>query len=143
VMEALRQSFRPEFLNRVDETVIFHSLGREHLRGIVDIQVANLAKRLAERKITLTLTDAARDHLAETGYDPAYGARPLKRAIQRLVFDPLAQALLKGEFAEGDSVVVDRPADAIGLTFRKGQAGTDTPASEGEGPGKRPAKKKG
>jgi ATP-dependent Clp protease ATP-binding subunit ClpB len=119
VLESLRQTFRPEFLNRVDETVIFHPLGREHLRGIVDIQVTNLAKRLAERKITLTLTDAARDHLSEVGYDPAYGARPLKRAIQRLVFDPLAQALLKGEFAEGDAVTVDRPHDAIALTFRK------------------------
>ncbi len=120
VLESLRQTFRPEFLNRVDETVIFHPLGKEHLRGIVDIQVTNLAKRLAERKITLTLTDAARDHLAEVGFDPTYGARPLKRAIQRLVFDPLAQSLLKGGFAEGDAVTVDHPPDAIALTFMKG-----------------------
>ncbi len=120
VLEELKESFRPEFLNRVDETVIFHPLGKEHLRGIVDIQVANLARRLEARKITLALTDAARDHLAEVGFDPVYGARPLKRAIQRLVFDPLAQALLKGEFAEGDSLKADWDGKGEKLTFTRG-----------------------
>ncbi len=117
VTEELRRHFRPEFLNRVDETVIFHALGRPEIRAIVDIQLRQLLGRLAERKITLELTDAARDLLAEQGWDPAFGARPLKRAIQRLVFDPLAQAILAGKFREGDKVTVDYPRGAESLTF--------------------------
>jgi ATP-dependent Clp protease ATP-binding subunit ClpB len=113
VMEAMRQHFRPEFLNRVDETITFHNLSRSDLVQIVEIQLTHLRKLLAERKIDLTLTDAARRHLAEAGYDPTFGARPLKRVLQREVQDPLAMALLSGEFVEGDTVRVDYKEDSI------------------------------
>jgi ATP-dependent Clp protease ATP-binding subunit ClpB len=107
VTAALRDHFRPEFLNRVDEAIVFRPLTRQQLGAIVDIQVRRLEQRLAERKIGLVLTDAARALLAERGWDPVYGARPLKRTIQRLVQDQLAMRLLQGEFAEGDTVTVD------------------------------------
>jgi len=103
----LKQSLRPEFLNRIDEIVVFKSLGREEIARIVSIQVAHLVKRLADKRITLTLTPAAVNLLAQEGYDPVYGARPLKRTIQRLVQDPLALKLLEGTFKEGDAVVAD------------------------------------
>jgi ATP-dependent Clp protease ATP-binding subunit ClpB len=106
VMTALRQQFRPEFLNRVDEIIIFHGLTKEHLKQIVDIQVSHLKKLLGSRQVEIELTDAVKEHLAEEGYDPAYGARPLKRVIQRQVQDPLALCLLQGEFGEGDRVRV-------------------------------------
>jgi ATP-dependent Clp protease ATP-binding subunit ClpB len=105
--EALRQHFRPEFLNRVDEVIFFHALGLEHMKAIVDIQIRGLLKRLEDRKIHVELTDAAKAFLVSEGYDPAYGARPLKRAIQRRVLDPLAMRVLEGEFHEGDRVTVD------------------------------------
>ena len=107
VEAALRATFRPEFLNRIDETVVFHRLGRDELRQIVDLQLTRVGARLASRRISLEVTDAARDALAEVGYDPAFGARPLKRAIQRLVENPLALRLLEGGARDGDSVVVD------------------------------------
>jgi ATP-dependent Clp protease ATP-binding subunit ClpB len=107
VMAALRQHFRPEFLNRVDEIIIFHGLTKEHLMEIVDIQVRRLQRLLADRQLEIELTDAARAYLAEEGYDPAYGARPLKRVIQRQVQDPLALGLLQGDYGEGDRVRVD------------------------------------
>jgi ATP-dependent Clp protease ATP-binding subunit ClpB len=113
VLEALRATFRPEFLNRIDEIVVFHPLTREHLGQIVEIQLGRLRGLLAGRKITLDLSDAARALLAERGYDPIYGARPLKRAIQQLVQDPLALALLRGDFSEGDTVVADVRGDQI------------------------------
>jgi ATP-dependent Clp protease ATP-binding subunit ClpB len=113
VLEALRQEFRPEFLNRVDEIVVFHSLSRDDLARIVDIQLEQLEKRLADRKLTLTLTDAARRFLAERGYDPVFGARPLKRAIQHDLQDALAMAMLEGEFGEGDTVRVDAAGDKL------------------------------
>jgi len=103
----LRDRFRPEFLNRVDEVVVFDALTREQLADIVDLQLARLRDRLAERRLSLEVTDAAKEALAEEGWDPAYGARPLKRAIQRLVENPLALELLEGRFAEGDVVRVD------------------------------------
>jgi ATP-dependent Clp protease ATP-binding subunit ClpB len=117
VMEALREHFRPEFLNRIDEIIFFHALGREHMKRIIDIQIGGLTRRLAERKIHVTLTDAAKEQLVRDGYDPAYGARPLKRSIQRRVLDPLAMRVLEGDFLEGDTVVVDAGPDA--LTFTK------------------------
>jgi len=117
VMEALRLHFKPEFLNRVDDILIFHRLSREQLRDIVTLQMARLKKLLAERQISLELTDAARDFLAEAGYDPVYGARPLRRAIQRHLQDKLAPLLLSGQFKEGDTILVD--ADGAGLTFQK------------------------
>ena len=101
-MDALREHFRPEFLNRVDEIIVFHALTREQMRTIIDIQLRGLMKRLEDRKIRVELTDRAKDLLIAEGYDPAYGARPLKRAIQRRVLDPLAMRVLQGEFREGD-----------------------------------------
>jgi ATP-dependent Clp protease ATP-binding subunit ClpB len=107
VMDALRGQFRPEFLNRVDEIVIFHNLVTAQLMEIVEKETQILAKRLAERKIALELTPNAKSLIAKEGFDPVYGARPIKRTIQRLVLDPLAQKVLSGEFKEGDTVVVD------------------------------------
>jgi ATP-dependent Clp protease ATP-binding subunit ClpB len=121
VMEAVQQHFRPEFLNRVDEIIIFQSLSVEQIKAIVEIQLGLLRKRLADRHITLTLTEAAQEALALAGFDPIYGARPLKRAIQRQVQDPLAQKLLAGEFKEGDHILVDADPEG-GLTFVKQEA---------------------
>jgi ATP-dependent Clp protease ATP-binding subunit ClpB len=120
VMDALREHFRPEFLNRIDEVIFFHPLGREHMKRIIDIQLGGLVKRLAERKIHVVLTDAAKDQLVQEGYDPSYGARPLKRTIQRRVLDPLALRVLEGDFVDGDNIIVD--ATAGGLIFEKQQA---------------------
>jgi ATP-dependent Clp protease ATP-binding subunit ClpB len=103
----MREHFRPEFLNRIDEIVVFAPLTREQLAEIVDLQLERLRARLAERTITLETTDAAKETLADAGWDPAYGARPLKRAIQRLVENPLALRLLEGDFADGDTIRVD------------------------------------
>lgn len=111
VMEVVRSHFRPEFLNRVDEIIIFRALGMEQIKKIVDIQIEHLRKRLAEKKIDLDLTDEAKNLVAEKGYDPVYGARPLKRTIQKLIQDPLANEILKGTFKEGDHVVVDVDKD--------------------------------
>ena len=118
VLESLRSHFRPEFLNRVDDIIIFHSLSLEHLKGIIEIQLAGLRKRLSERKLSITLTDNVKELLAKEGFDPTYGARPLKRAIQRVIQDPLALKLLAGEFGEGDTIAVD--AVKGGMVFRKG-----------------------
>ncbi len=107
VLEALRQHFRPEFLNRIDEVIFFHALGLEHMTKILDIQVRGLLTRLEDRKIHVELTDAAKAFLVSEGYDPTYGARPLKRTIQRRVLDPLAMRVLESEFREGDRVTVD------------------------------------
>jgi len=120
VMDALRDHFRPEFLNRIDEVIFFHALGREHMKQIIDIQVAGLMKRLEERKIHVTLTDRAKDQLVLEGYDPNYGARPLKRTIQRRILDPLALRVLEGDFVEGDVVTVDGTPG--GLVFEKQHA---------------------
>jgi ATP-dependent Clp protease ATP-binding subunit ClpB len=123
VQDALRLHFRPEFLNRVDEIIFFHSLGREHLKQIVDIQISALVRRLEERKIHVQLTDAAKERLVREGYDPTYGARPLKRTIQRRVLDPLAMRVLEGEFREGDTVTVDA-SEGDTLRFAKHQTVT-------------------
>ncbi len=116
----LHQHFRPEFINRVDEIIIFKPLTREQLTQIVDIQLQRLERRLLERNIRLRLTDSAKELLGERGWDPVYGARPLKRAIQRLVQDPLAIRILEGEFTEGDTVEVD--AQNGELVFRKAES---------------------
>jgi len=107
VMEAMRNNFRPEFLNRIDEIIIFHALNRSELRHIVKLQVHRLEKRLSDRKMSLRLADAALDFLAEVGYDPVFGARPLKRAIQRELETQIAKSILRGEFNEGDTIFVD------------------------------------
>ena len=106
VMDVVRAHFRPEFLNRLDEIILFHRLGQEHMGPIVDIQVARVQKLLADRKITLELTDGARAWLGRVGYDPVYGARPLKRAVQKYLQDPLAEAILRGEITDGETVHV-------------------------------------
>ena len=116
VMNVVRNHFKPEFLNRIDEIVVFHRLDESHIERIVEIQVEQLRERLADRGLGLELTDAALAHIARTGYDADFGARPLKRVIQREVADPIALALLKGDYPEGDVVVVDATADG-GLTF--------------------------
>jgi ATP-dependent Clp protease ATP-binding subunit ClpB len=113
VMEALRTHFRPEFLNRIDEIIFFHALRPEHLKQIIDIQISGLVRRLEERKIHVQLSDSAKDLLVQEGYDPSYGARPLKRTIQRRVLDPLALRVLEGEFREGDTVVVSAPGGEL------------------------------
>jgi ATP-dependent Clp protease ATP-binding subunit ClpB len=117
LMEALRLTFRPEFLNRIDEIVTFHSLGREELAKIVDIQLGDLRRRLAERKISIELTAEARERLAEMGFDPVFGARPLKRTIQRTIENPLAVEVLAGRLSEGDRVTVEPEGDAF--SFRR------------------------
>jgi ATP-dependent Clp protease ATP-binding subunit ClpB len=127
VLEALRQHFRPEFLNRVDDVVVFHALGREHLRRIVDIQLARLQARLADRHLELLFTDAAKDFLAERGFDPVYGARPLKRAIQSAVETVLAQKIVAGEVRDGERLRIDTGAG--GLVFRTEVAAESRAAS--------------
>ncbi len=119
VMEVLHREFRPEFLNRVDEIIVFRALQREHIRAIVDLQLSQVQPRLDEQEITMTLTDAAKDYLADAGFDPTYGARPLRRVIQKNVIHPLAREILKGSFVRGDEVVIDTTPD--GLVFRKSE----------------------
>jgi ATP-dependent Clp protease ATP-binding subunit ClpB len=113
VMDAVRAHFRPEFLNRLDETIIFDRLSRGDMDGIVDIQIARLARRLAKRQIGLELDEAAKTWLADEGYDPVFGARPLKRVIQRSLQDSLAEMLLAGDVADGDTVAVSAGADGL------------------------------
>jgi len=115
----VRASFRPEFLNRIDEIILFHRLKRREMTKIVDIQMARLAKLLLDRKITIALEPAAREWLADKGWDPAYGARPLKRVIQKAVQDPLAELMLSGRIKDGEKVVIS--AGKSGLVFN-GQA---------------------
>jgi ATP-dependent Clp protease ATP-binding subunit ClpB len=128
VTELMQATFKPEFLNRVDEIIIFHRLSLEHIKGIVDIQLGLLRKRLAERDIHLEITDAAKMYLAQQGYDPAYGARPLKRLIQKEIQDRVALALLKGEFRDGDTITVDERN--LGLVFEKIEEKAPQPTSE-------------
>jgi ATP-dependent Clp protease ATP-binding subunit ClpB len=118
VTNALRQHFRPEFLNRVDDIIIFRPLGKAEIEHIIDLQLKKLERLLSERKLTLELTPEAREVLATEGYDPAFGARPLKRAIQRLLQNPLALAVLEGRFGEGDHIIVERDPKGE-LTFKK------------------------
>jgi ATP-dependent Clp protease ATP-binding subunit ClpB len=127
LLELLKQSFRPEFLNRIDETVIFNRLGKKEIAKIVDIQLERLAARLLDRKITLKLTQGAKETLAERGYDPQFGARPLKRTIQADLENPLAKAIIAGKIKEGDTVTADRNPDlraAEALAFKKGASRT-------------------
>jgi len=119
--ERLKGAFKPEFLNRVDETIVFESLGKEQIRSILDILISHLAERLEEKRMSLELSDAAKDFISERGYDPAFGARPLRRAIRDLVENPLAKLLLAGDFVEGDIVLGDVSPEGEGeLLFSKG-----------------------
>jgi ATP-dependent Clp protease ATP-binding subunit ClpB len=119
VLELLRQGFKPEFLNRVDDVIIFRPLGQEEIARIVELQIAQVAKLVHDRKLTLEVTPAARSLIAAEGYDPVYGARPLKRAIQRMLQNPLAMAVLEGEYVEGDTIKVDRAKEGTALAFKR------------------------
>ena len=117
VMIEVKKTFRPEFLNRLDEIIVFHELNEEQLRQVVDLLAKDLQKRLAERKLSVEISEKAKSWLAKEGYDPVYGARPLRRALEKYVENPLAVKVLGGEFKEGDTIVVDTGDD--GLTFTK------------------------
>ncbi|HEY6107925.1 MAG TPA: AAA family ATPase, partial [Gemmatimonadales bacterium] len=123
VMELLRQGFKPEFLNRVDDVIIFRPLGQEEIGRIVELQIERVKKLVQDRKLTLEITPAAKALIATEGYDPVYGARPLKRAIQRLLQNPLAMAVLEGEYGEGDTIKVDRAKEGTALAFERVPAG--------------------
>jgi ATP-dependent Clp protease ATP-binding subunit ClpB len=112
----VRQAFKPEFLNRLDEIVMFDALGKEELAHIVDLQLQAFDKRLAPRRITVTVTESARQWLTENGYDPAYGARPLRRLVQTAIGDPLARMLIAGQVLDGQHVVVDTEGDGLSLS---------------------------
>src|SRR5207253_6248630 len=116
VMEIVRGHFRPEFLNRLDDVILFHRLAAQHMGPIVDIQVTRLGTLLADRKIRLDLSEAARHWLGRVGYDPVYGARPLKRAVQKYLQDPLADKILAGEIADGSTIRVDEGDGQLVLT---------------------------
>jgi len=116
VLGVVGEHFRPEFINRIDDVVVFHPLEAEHIRRIVDIQLEYLRRRLGEREIALSLEPSARDRLAEAGFDPVYGARPLKRAIQQQLENPLAQRILRGDFGSGDTIRVSAEGGVLGFT---------------------------
>jgi ATP-dependent Clp protease ATP-binding subunit ClpB len=131
VMDELRAQFRPELLNRLDEVIVFHKLGKEHIRRVVDLQMTRFAKRLSDREIKLSISDAAKDWLGDVGYDPTFGARPLKRAIQKHLENRLAEDLLAGRYEAGDTIVVDTaPAAGVsgggGLVFKHERAAAPT-----------------
>jgi ATP-dependent Clp protease ATP-binding subunit ClpC len=125
VLSEVRRFFRPEFLNRVDEVIVFRPLDREQMEAIVEIQLRDLVERLRERKLTISLTQSARDLLVQEGFDPQYGARPIKRALRRLLEDPLSEELLRNRFSEGATIQVDRDGDR--LVFRESQPAAPGP----------------
>ena len=127
VMDAVRSHFRPEFLNRLDETIIFDRLSREDMTGIVSVQLLLLYNRLSSRKIMLSLSDAAQKWLADEGYDPVFGARPLKRVIQRALQDPLAEMILAGDISEGETLAVDASTDGLIIGDRLSQSNQKAP----------------
>jgi len=129
VLSELRKAFRPEFLNRLDEIIVFHSLSEEHLKEIVEIQLSGLRKRLEERHVTIDLSDEARTRLVRSGYDPNYGARPLKRAIQREIETPLAKRIVGGEIRDGQVVRIEADPAGSGLVFRSGAASPEEQAA--------------
>jgi ATP-dependent Clp protease ATP-binding subunit ClpB len=122
VTEVVRSTFKPEFLNRVDEMIIFHALGRKEIKKIIEIQLGYLDKRLAEKKLSVRLSESAKELLVDQGFDPVYGARPLKRAIQKMIQDPLALKLLEGDFPEGEHIEVDVKPTTKEIVFNKGQS---------------------
>jgi len=128
VMEELKRSFRPEFLNRIDEVIVFHSLSREDVKAIVDLMLRRVHEQLKAKDVDIELTDDAKTLLAEKGYDPALGARPLRRTIQRLVEDPLSEKLLWKEFKAGETIIVHAQGDEI--VFERAPVSPDTPPVE-------------
>jgi ATP-dependent Clp protease ATP-binding subunit ClpB len=127
VREAIRAELRPELLNRIDEIVVFHSLGRAELARIVEIQLGRLSRLLEEKQLRLELTERAKQAVGRAGYDPVYGARPLKRALQRMVLDPLAMKVLQGDFKPGDTVRVDASASDDVLSFTRVEGAREQP----------------
>jgi ATP-dependent Clp protease ATP-binding subunit ClpA len=119
LLDALRQTFRPEFLNRIDDIIVFNSLSKDHLTVIIDLQLARVGKMLADRGLKIEVTPAAKEVIMNDGYDAAYGARPMRRSIQRLIQDPLALRLLAGDFLSGETIVVDKDGDGTKLKFEK------------------------
>ena len=113
VMAEVRKTFRPEFINRIDDIIVFHELNEEQLAKVVDLLIKDLQKRLEDRKLTVKISDAARSWIVKAGYDPAFGARPMRRAIEQYVESPLANLLLKGEFKEGDTILVDSGIEGL------------------------------
>jgi ATP-dependent Clp protease ATP-binding subunit ClpC len=130
ISEALKRTFRPEFLNRIDEIIIFHTLTRENVVSIVDLQMEEIRGRLGERGLDIELSESAKEWLADEGYDPAFGARPLRRSLQRYVESPLAQKLLEGTFSAGDTIIVDLDSDEKGLVFARKELVAEEPAPE-------------
>jgi len=130
ISEALKRTFRPEFLNRIDEIIIFHTLTRENVMSIVDLQMEEIRGRLGERGLDIELSEAAKEWLADEGYDPAFGARPLRRSLQRYVESPLAQKLLEGTFSAGDTIIGDLDSDEKGLVFARKEPVAEEPAPE-------------
>jgi ATP-dependent Clp protease ATP-binding subunit ClpC len=120
VMSEVKKMFRPEFLNRLDEIIVFHALTEEQLRQIVDLLVKDLQKRLAERELEVEITDKAKSWLVKEGYDPMFGARPLKRAIEKYVENPLSTKLLRGEFGQGDTIIVDLGDKGLTFSVKRG-----------------------
>ena len=118
MLDELGRSFRPEFLNRIDDIIVFNKLSREHLGKIVDLRLADVERLLADKKIVMEVSERAKELLLSDGYDEQFGARPLKRSIQRLIQDPLALKLLDGTFGEGDTVIVDRDGNKMGFEKR-------------------------
>jgi ATP-dependent Clp protease ATP-binding subunit ClpC len=118
VMAEVKKTFRPEFINRIDEIIVFHELTEEQLRSIVDLLIKDLQKRLADRKLGVEITEEAKSWLAKEGYDPVYGARPLRRAIEHYVENPLSTRLLQGEFNAGDTIIVDLSENALTFTAK-------------------------
>jgi ATP-dependent Clp protease ATP-binding subunit ClpC len=129
ILEESKRYFKPEFLNRLDDLVVFHMLEKVDLNQIVDLEVAKLVKRLAEKEVALTLSQEARDFLSEKGFDPAYGARPMRRAVERFLEDPLAEALLRGDAKPGDAVNVVKKPDVEELNFVSTRPESTTAAS--------------
>ncbi|MBV9543101.1 MAG: NDP-hexose 4-ketoreductase, partial [Chloroflexi bacterium] len=130
----MKKLFRPEFLNRIDATVVFRALGRDEIREIVDLQLSRTQKQLTEQRLVMEVTDAARDLLLEKGFDPVFGARPMRRAIQNLIEDPLAEGLLHGRFQSGDIVLVDRQADDLTIETKPGVPQEETEKVPAEAP---------
>jgi ATP-dependent Clp protease ATP-binding subunit ClpC len=132
VMTEVRKTFRPEFLNRLDEIIVFHALNEEQLRQVIDLLSKDLQARLAEKKLNMDITEKAKSWLAKEGYDPVYGARPLRRALEKYVENPLSVKVLSGEFKEGDTVMVDLAEDE--LTFKvKGKSSARNQSKEKKG----------
>jgi len=122
--------FNPELLNRIDESIIFNALDRNHIKEIIDILLTDLAKRMAEKGISFRLTDRARDFLTDKGYDPAFGARPLKRALQKYLEDPLAEEILRGQYAADCDLVIDASSEELTFAFNESSTKTSNSAEE-------------